>query len=198
VHFAVTAPRLSVREPAMPKLRGHVVPTPGKLEALTRTWRLATTAVTSLGIVVTLFLALRSGQSDGGDVPRALFIGGIFVTVLVFAAFVIIPKERKQQRNRMLAKAAEVVHEEVRGAVKARLKESSDAQLRTLRNHLANEAERWKAVARRVETGQMPAMAMPGGLSPENRAKVEGEWSRAIEIRVSELSAPKTVLMRGE
>jgi hypothetical protein len=185
VRFVVAAPKLARRALPQPELRGYSVPTPGMMEAVGRTWKTAASVTGSLTIL-SFFLTSEEGVSQ----LRPLIIGGVFVVTLVVAGLFTVPRERRQQRNRLLAKAQEACAREVLDAVRARVRESSDAQLRAIRGHLASEGERWKAVTRKVDTGEMPIVSMATGLSQENRTKLDGEWVRAIEARLKELAPP--------
>jgi hypothetical protein len=131
------------------------------------------------------------------NVVRGAIIGGVFVVTLLVAGFVTVPKERRQQHNRLLAKSQEAVLRELEAVVRARLHDSGEHQLRAVRGHLGAEADRWKAQTSRVATGEMRMPMMSSGFTPDNRAKLEVEWPRAIEARLEKLApATKTVVMK--
>ena len=189
LRFAVAAPKLARRAPQPLTLKGHAVPTPGGFERLARTWRTAASVTGSLTILSMLVARAIPGVDTGAS---AAIIGGVFVVTLLVAGFVTVPKERRQQRNRLLAKAEESVAKELQDAVKARLRGSGEAQLRAIRAHLASEGDRWKAQTSRMSTGEMRIPVLQAGLSPENRAKLEVSWPHAIGERLAELTPPQT------
>ena len=192
--FTVASPRLEPRPVGTKALKGHSSPTPGAFESFVHTWKTAASVTGSLTILSMLlsyvFVRDGSGNDQTVNLVRGVIIGGVFFVTLFVAGFVTVPKQRRQQRNRVRGKAQDAVAKELFEAAKARVRESGEAQLRSIRAHLAAEADRWKAQVSRMTTAEMRMPGMQAGLSPENRAKLEGEWPHAIEARLAEL-APK-------
>jgi type II secretory pathway pseudopilin PulG len=180
--FDVQEPQIPRRQAPPPALKGHSVPTPGVLDSVGRTWKGATAAAGSVSAALIVV-----GRVMQDKVAVLAIVGvAVFVIALVFAVATV-PGQVRQQRKRTELRAQEAVHRELRDAVKARLREASDAQLRAIRGHLANEGERWRAFVRRSDGGESVRSLPPQGLTPDNQAKLGGEWQQALRARLAQL-----------
>jgi hypothetical protein len=185
MRFVVQPPQINRKQSPIAPLKGHNVATPGALASVSGTWKATTTIAGSVGVGIGVLSRVLQSESAQHAVMAAG--GGVFVIALVFAA-VTVPGQIRQQRARIKVRADEGVQKELLDAVKARLMESADVQLRSIRGHFANEGERWRAIARRYDSGDTGMRPMPlQGLSPENRQKLEGEWQQAMRGRLAQL-----------
>jgi hypothetical protein len=186
MRFVVAPPQISREQSPIAPLKGNNMATPGMMDSVGRTWKATTTIAGSASAV--LMVVSRVVQ-DKPAITYGLTAAGVGVlgVALVFA-IATVPGQIRQQRNRIKLRADEAVQKELYDAVKARLKESGEIQLRAIRGHLTNEGERWRALVRRSDTGDTGMRAMaPQGLSPDNRAKLEGEWQHALRTRLGQL-----------
>jgi len=184
MRFVAQPPQINRKQSPIAALKGHNVTTPGAMASVSGTWKATTTIAGSVGVGI----GVLSRVVPEGAQHAVMGAGaGVFAIALVFAVATV-PGQIRQQRARIKARADEAVQKELLDAVKARLKESSDIQLRAIRGHFANEAERWRAIARRYDSGDTGMRPMPlQGLSPENRQKLEGEWQQAMRARLAQL-----------
>lgn len=184
MRFVVQPPQINRKQSPIAQLKGHSVATPGVMASVGGTWKAATGIAGSVGGGLML---LNRALPAAMQTPMLIAGGVVFGLALVFAAATV-PGQVRQQKNRIKLRADEAVQKELYDVVKARLKESGEIQLRAIRGHLANEGERWRAVVRRFDSGDTGMRSMPlQGLSPDNRAKLEGEWQHAMRMRLSQL-----------
>ncbi len=182
--FVVQPPQINRKQSPLPPLRGHNVATPGISDSVGRTWKATTTIAGSASAL----MMVLGRVFEKLVYPLTIAGGAVFAGALVFA-ITTVPGQVRQQRNRIKLRADEGVQKELVDAVKTRLKESGEIQLRAIRGHLANEGERWRALVRRSDSGPDTGMRpmAPQGLSPDNRAKLEGEWQHAMRTRLGQL-----------
>ena len=184
MRFVVQPPQINRKQSPIAPLKGHNVATPGVSDSVGRTWKATTTIAGSASAL----MMVLGRVFEKLVYPLTIAGGVVFAGALVFA-ITTVPGQVRQQRNRIKLRADEGVQKELYDAVKARLKESGELQLRAIRSHLANEGERWRALVRRSDSGPETGMrAMPPqGLTPDNRAKLEGEWQHAMRARLGQL-----------
>jgi hypothetical protein len=169
-----------------PRLKGHRIPNPGFFQSLGATYRFVmsgVTAVSGLGFFATRVL----GGGAARLVPIAL--GAVFVATVIVAA-ITLPKQRRQSMARLKVRAQEVLQRELEGAVRDRLKMTSDLQFSTIKKHLTAEAVRLKSSFREgapAAVAPQPAPMFSAGLSPADVDRLRGEWKSAIEQRIQQL-----------
>jgi hypothetical protein len=174
---------LSLRPVSRPRLKGYTVPTPGRFEGVAKTLKSISTMSATVAGFGYIVVRIAGTQSAVAGYLQGFFAVAFVVSIVVSLATV--PKQLRQAKARLVAKATEAVRREVAEAARGLVKASAEAQLAAIRRHLGAEAQRVKRALREAAgPAQVGGIVGPAGLSPESVAKLGREWPAAIEGRL--------------
>jgi hypothetical protein len=188
IPFEIKPAKIPEGTAQLPQLKGYKILTPSKLEVLGTTQKILTA---SLGGVTVLSMAAGRIAGSAANTALPVVFGLVFAGALLYAVTTV-PTKFKQAMARQQEGARQHVHQELLGAVKARLASLSSLQASALQRHLRDEETRWTQLVRQLGGGHLPgsgappAMA-PMGVPPATLAKMEGPWPAEIQQRIAQL-----------
>lgn len=173
-----------------PKLAGVSAPTPGVMDAFSRTYKAAVGgfgSISMLGFLLTRVAGEGTLKQMTATVLPWFF--GLGLVVMSVVAVTTVPKQQRQAKARTLKRATEQVQRELLAAVKERVRTSREAQFNGLKKYLSREAARLKALSlpSPSTTALKPTVA---SLDPKTVERMNTEWRQAIEEHLRELQQP--------
>jgi hypothetical protein len=173
---------------SLPRLKGHKILTPSKLEVLGTAQKILTA---SLGGVTVLSMAAGKIAGNMANVALPVVFGVVFVGALGYAVATV-PTKFKQAMARQKESAKHHVHQELLTSLKTRLSNLSSSQAHALQKHLRDEELRWNQLVRQQGGGSLPGLGAPPpmapmGVPPATLDKMAGPWPAEIQARVAQL-----------
>ncbi len=186
--FQVNPAKIPEGAANLPRLKGHKILTPSKLEVLGTTQKILTA---SLGGVTMLSMAAGKIAGNMATVALPVVFGMVFVGALGYAVATV-PTKFKQAMARQKENAKHHVHQELLASLKTRLSNLSSSQAHALQKHLRDEELRWNQLVRQHGGGSLPGLGAPPpmapmGVPPATLDKMAGPWPAELQARIAQL-----------